>query len=101
MTQYNSLNVKLSNSQFNKFKSAIKNETEVVLSFSFSFPDISNLATKTALTTVENEISDINNMATKTAIPDISSVVKKTNYNAKISSLNGKIYRINFDTKKC
>ena len=31
MTQYNSLNVKLSNSQPNKFKSAIKNETEVVL----------------------------------------------------------------------
>ena len=34
MTQYNSLNVKLSNSQHNKFKSAIKNETEVVLRLS-------------------------------------------------------------------
>ena len=34
MTQYNSLNVKLSNSQFNKSKSAIKNETEVVLRLS-------------------------------------------------------------------
>ena len=33
MRQYNSLNVKLSNSQLNKFKSAIKNETEVVLRF--------------------------------------------------------------------
>ena len=31
MTQYNSLNVKLSNSQLNKVKSAIKNENEVVL----------------------------------------------------------------------
>ena len=31
MRQYNSLNVKLSNSQLNKLKSAIKNETEVVL----------------------------------------------------------------------
>ena len=31
MTQYNSLNVKLSNSQLNKLKSAIKYETEVVL----------------------------------------------------------------------
>ena len=31
MAQCNSLNVKLSNSQLNKFKSAIKNETEVVL----------------------------------------------------------------------
>ena len=34
MTQYNSLNVKLSSSQFNKFKSAIKNKTEVVLRLS-------------------------------------------------------------------
>ena len=34
MTQYNSLHVKLSNSQINKFKSAIKNETEVVLRLS-------------------------------------------------------------------
>ena len=34
MTQYNSLNVKLSNSQLNKFKSAIKNENEVVLRLS-------------------------------------------------------------------
>ena len=31
MAQYNSLNVKLSNSQLNKLKSAIKNQTEVVL----------------------------------------------------------------------
>ena len=34
MTQYSSLNVKLSNSQLNKLKSAIKNETEVVLRLS-------------------------------------------------------------------
>ena len=34
MTQYNSLNIKLSNSQLNKFKSAIKNENEVVLRLS-------------------------------------------------------------------
>ena len=31
MTQYNSSNIKLSNSQLNKLKSAIKNETDVVL----------------------------------------------------------------------
>ena len=31
MIQNNSLNVKLSNSQLNKFKSAIKNENEVIL----------------------------------------------------------------------
>ena len=34
MTQYNSLNVKLSNWRLNKLKSAIKNETEIVLRLS-------------------------------------------------------------------
>ena len=34
MTQYNSLNVKLTNSQLNKLKSAIKNESELVLRLS-------------------------------------------------------------------
>ena len=34
MTQYNSLNVKLSNSQLDKFKSAVKNKNEVVLRLS-------------------------------------------------------------------
>ena len=34
MTQYNSLNIKLSNSQLNKFASAIKNETKIVLKLS-------------------------------------------------------------------
>ena len=34
MTQYNSLNVKLSNSRLNKLKSTIKNETKVVLRLS-------------------------------------------------------------------
>ena len=42
MTQYNSLNVKLSNSPLNKFKSAIKNETEVVLRLSPNMIDGSN-----------------------------------------------------------
>ena len=34
MTQYNSLHVKLSNSQLNKIKSALKNETDVILRLS-------------------------------------------------------------------
>ena len=34
MTQYNRLNTKLSNSQLNKLKSAIKNENEVVIRLS-------------------------------------------------------------------
>ena len=39
MTQYNSLNVKLSNLQFNKFKAAIKNKPEVVLRLSWNIID--------------------------------------------------------------
>ena len=42
MTQYNSLNVKLSNSQLNKLKSAIKNETGVVLRLSSNIIGDSN-----------------------------------------------------------
>ena len=34
MIQYNSLNVKLSNSELNKLKSAMENESEVVLRLS-------------------------------------------------------------------
>ena len=42
MTQYNSLNVKLSNSQLNKLKSLIKNETDVDLRISSSMVGNSN-----------------------------------------------------------
>ena len=42
MTQYNSLNVKLSNSQLNKLKSSIKYETDVVLRISWSMVGNSN-----------------------------------------------------------
>ena len=42
MTQYNSLHVKLSNSQLNKLKSSIKNETDVVLRISSNMVSNSN-----------------------------------------------------------
>ena len=42
MTQYNSLNVKLSDSQLNELKPAIKNETEVVLRLSSNLIGNSN-----------------------------------------------------------
>ena len=42
MTQYNSLNVKLSNSQLNKLKSSIKNETDIVLRISSNMVGNSN-----------------------------------------------------------
>ena len=42
MNQYNSLNVKLSDSQLDKLKSAIKNEAEVVLRISSNMIGISD-----------------------------------------------------------
>ena len=42
MTQYNTLNVKLSNSQLNKLKSGIKNGTEVTLKIYSNVVVVSN-----------------------------------------------------------
>ena len=42
MTKYNSLNVKLSNSQLNRLKSAIENQNDVVLGLSLNMIDNSN-----------------------------------------------------------
>ena len=50
MAQYNSLNVKSSNSQLNELKSAIKNNTEVVLTLSSSSDDETNFPHKFLLT---------------------------------------------------
>ena len=64
-------------------------------------PDISNLATKTALTTIKNKIPHINNLATKTALttveiktPDISSLVKKSGYKTKITEVENNIKKL-------
>ena len=61
VTQYNSLNVQLSNSQLNKLKSAIKNETEVVLRLSSNmsgdFNDETNFPHKLLLT--DRHVSNI------------------------------------------
>ena len=43
MTQYNTLNVNLSNSQLNKVKSGIKNGTEVILELSSNVVDDFNV----------------------------------------------------------
>ena len=50
MTHYNSLNVKLSNSQLNKLKSEIKNEAEVFLRFSSNMIGNSNNESELLLT---------------------------------------------------
>ena len=55
MTQYNSLNVKVSNSKLNRLKSAIKNETEVVLRLSSNTigDDEANFPHKLSLTNTQ------------------------------------------------
>ena len=57
MTQYNSLNVKFSKSQLNKLKSAIKNETEVILRLSSNMignlDDETNFTHKLLLTNIQ------------------------------------------------
>ena len=59
---------------------------------------------KTKLTVLENKILDVSSLATKTAltavenkITDVSRLVKKTNYNTKISELEGKLTDYNHD----
>ena len=42
MTQYNTLNIRLFNSQLNKLKSAIRNGTEVILNLSSNMIGSSN-----------------------------------------------------------
>ena len=57
MTQYNSLNVKLLNSQNNKLKSAIKNETKVILrvlsNMIVNYADETNFLRKFLLTNIQ------------------------------------------------
>ena len=57
MVQYNSLNVKLSNSQLSKLKSAVKNKTDVVLRLSSNMignsDDNTNFAHKLLLTNIQ------------------------------------------------
>ena len=59
---------------------------------------------KTKLTELENEITDVISLATKTAlaaveskIPNVSTLIKKINYNTKISALENKLTDHNDD----
>ena len=70
-------------------------------------PNVSGLATKTALTTVENKIPDIGNFTTKTAItnlsntvPNITTSIKKSDYDTKIAEIESKyVSNTGFDSK--
>ena len=73
MTQYNDLNITLSNSELNKLKSAIKNETEVVLRLSSNMignsDDKTNFPHKLLLT--NRQVANIRKAFTNNSSTDI------------------------------
>ena len=62
-----------------------KNYNTKIVEIEGKIPDVSNLATKTELTTVENKI------------PSVSSLVNKTYYNTKITEIENKLNNHNHD----
>ena len=70
-------------------------------------PDISNLATKTALPAGENKIPDVSKFATKPAltnlsntVPDINTLIKKSVYDTKIAEIESQyVSNTGFDSK--
>ena len=75
MTQYNSLNIKLSNSQLNKLKSSIKNETDVVLRISSNMVGNSNDNTNfpNELLLTNRQVANIRKAFAKNTSTDIKS----------------------------
>ena len=93
MTQYNSLNVELSNSQLNKLKSAIKNESEIVLRLSPNMigetNDESNFPHKLLL--IDRQVSNIRKSFSNNSPADI----KFSNTNlSKMVQLGGFLSRL-------
>ena len=86
MAQYNSLNVKLSNSQLNKLKSSIKNETDVVLRISSNMVGNSNDNTKFLheLLLTNRQVANIRNVFAKNTSIDIK--LSKTQLSKMIQS---------------
>ena len=80
MTQYNSLNVKLSNSQLNKLKSSMKNETDVFVRISSSMVGNSNdnINFPHALLLTNRQVANIRKAFAKNTSTDIN--ISKLNY---------------------
>ena len=93
MTQYNSLNVKLSNSQLNKLKSSIKNKTEAVLRLSPTMignsDDETNFPHKLLLT--DRQVSHLCNAFSNNSSTDIK--LSKTQL-SKMIQLGGFLSRL-------
>ena len=83
-TVYNKLVAKVNNIDVSDFVLKAKYNTDKT-ELENKIPDISNLATKTALTTVENKIRSVSNL------------VKKRNYNTKVTEIENKLNNHNHD----
>ena len=77
-TDYNKLVIKVNDIDTSGFVKKTDYNTKIT-EIEGKTPDTSNLATKTALTTVENKI------------PSISNLVKKTHYNTKITDIENEV----------
>ena len=105
MTQYSSLNVKLSNAQLNKLKSAIKNETEVVLRLSSNMigDNETNFPHKLLLT--NRQVSNLRKAFTDNSSTDIK--LSKSQLSRIIQSggfpgrLHGPLLKSGLPLKKC
>ena len=86
MSQYNRLNVKLSNSQLNKLKSSIKNETDVVLRISSNMVGNSNDNTNfpNELLLTNSQVANIHKAVAKYKSTDIK--LSKTQLSKMIQS---------------
>ena len=89
MTQYNSLSVKLSNSQLNKLKSAIKNESEVVLRLSSNMIGNNEINFPHELLLTDRELSSLRKSFANNSSGDIK--LSKTQLSKMIQSGRFKI----------
>ena len=98
MTQYNSLNVKLSNSKLNKLRSAIEKKTEVVLRLSSNMihDDEANFPHKLLLT--NKQVANCRKASAGKSSTDINS--SKTQINLSLTSCSITKNRITAN-KKC
>ena len=92
MTQYNSLNVKLWNPQLNKLKSAIKNETEVVLRLSSNMIGDNETNFPHKLLLPNRQVSNISKAFADYLSADIK--LSKTQLSSKMIQLGGFLCRL-------
>ena len=98
-TVYDKLVAKVNNIDTNDFVLKTKYRTDKT-ELEKKIPNVTDFVKKAKLTELENKIEDVSSLAIKTEltaffncikIPDVSSLVKKTNYNAKITEIEKKL----------